>query len=183
MSALARVHDGSHGDLGNLGLSSAPALRRESSVEEQMRSTYRYLAWAVPVLVVIQAMAIAVAVFGLGAYNSDHSLPKDLPNSDVSFTGDFGFMIHGMFGQTLIPLVAIVLLVVSFFAKVPGGTKWAGLILGDVVLQVALAFISFGAPVLGLLHGLNAFVLLGLGVMAGRAAMAKVAEEEPYAAV
>lgn len=137
-----------------------------------MRAAYKYLACAIPVLVVIQAMAIAVALFGLGAYNEDHALPKGMSDSDVTFTGDFGFMIHGIFGQMLIPLVALLLLVVSFFAKVPGGTKWAGLVLLDVVVQIALAFISFGAPVVGLLHGLNAFVLLGLGVVAARAASA-----------
>jgi hypothetical protein len=135
-----------------------------------MRSAYKYLAFAVPVLVVIQAMAIAFAVFGLTAYSENHSLPKKPEDANLSFTGDVGFAIHGINGQMLIPLVAIVLLIISFFAKIPGGTKWALFIVGDVVLQIAFAFIAFGAPVVGVLHGLNAFVLAGLGVMAVRAA-------------
>ena len=134
-----------------------------------MRSAYKYLASAIPVLVTVQAMAIAVAAFGLFSYMDKHSIAKGA-GDEASFTGDFGFIIHGLNGQFLIPLVAIVLLIVSFFAKIPGGTKWALFIVGDVVLQIAFAFIAFGAPLVGLLHGLNAFVLAGLGIMAARAA-------------
>ena len=135
-----------------------------------MRAAYKYLAGAIPVLVTIQAMMIAVGFFGLGAYTENHSLPKKPQDAHISFTGDFGLMVHGINGQMVIPLVALVLLIVSFFAKIPGGTKWALFIVGDVVLQIALAFIAFGAPLVGMLHGLNAFVLAGLGVMAVRAA-------------
>lgn len=133
-----------------------------------MRAAYKYLAGAIPVLVAVQAMAIAFAIFGLTAYTEDHSLPKKPEDANLSFTGDLGFAIHGINGQMLIPLVALVLLIVSFFAKIPGGTKWALFIVGDIVLQIAFAFIAFGAPVVGMLHGLNAFVLAGLGVMAVR---------------
>lgn len=140
-----------------------------------MRSAYKYLAYAIPVLVVVQAMSIAFAFFGVNKWIEDGGvLDKATMESDksIGFTGESGFMIHAIDGQMLIPLVALVLLVVSFFAKVPGGTKWAGLVVVDVIVQVALAFAGFGAPTLGLLHGLNAFVLAGLGVMAARAASA-----------
>lgn len=136
-----------------------------------MRSAYKYLASAIPALVVVQAMAIAVSAFGLFHYMDDHTIAKGT-GEDTSFTGDFGFVVHGIVGQGLIPLIAIVLLIVSFFAKIPGGVKWAAFILGDVVLQVLFAFVAFGAPLVGLLHGLNAFVLAGLGIMAARAASA-----------
>jgi len=136
-----------------------------------MRKAYAVLAWAIPVLVVIQAMAIAFALFGLGKWVEDGgTLDKATMESDksVGFTGEAGFMIHGIFGEMLIPLVAILLLVVSFFTKVPGASKWAGFVLLDVVVQIALAFMSFGAPVIGPLHALNAFVLAMLGVLAAR---------------
>ncbi len=143
-----------------------------------MRSAYKYLGFALPVLVAIQAMAIAVAVFGLAAYNQDHALPKDMESSDTSFTGDFGFAIHSI-GGMLIVLVALALFVVSFFARdVPDARRWGALTFGDAVLQYVIAFISFSAPLVGLLHGLNALLLFGLGVMAGRAALVK----EPVAA-
>ncbi len=36
-------------------------------------------------------------------------------------------MLHGMIGMMLIPLLALVLLIISFFAKIPGGVKWAAI--------------------------------------------------------
>jgi hypothetical protein len=85
-------------------------------------------------------------------------------------------MVHGINGQMLIPLVAIVLLVVSFFAKVPGGVKWAAFILVDVIVQIAFAFGAFGAPVVGMFHGLNALFLAWLGYTAGKRAGTSVAD-------
>ncbi len=51
----------------------------------------------------------------------------------------------------------------SFFAAkdVPGARKWAGIVFGLIVLQVALAFVAFGAPIVGALHGINALAILG----------------------
>jgi len=135
-----------------------------------MRATYRYLAYAIPVLVAVQAAAIAFAFFGLTAWIDDgNQMTKAAMESDsTSFTGVVGFMIHGMVGEMLIPLVAIALLIVSFFARVPGGSKWAAFVLLDIVLQIVLAFTAFGAPVVGLLHGLNALFLAWLGFAAAR---------------
>ncbi len=135
-----------------------------------MRATYKYLAYAVPVLVAVQAAAIAFAFFGLGKWVEDGgTLDKAaMEGNDLSFTGDLGFMVHSIDGQMLIPLVALALLVVSFFAKIPGGTKWAAFVLLDVVFQIALAFTAFGAPVVGMLHGLNALFLAWLGWTAAR---------------
>ena len=45
-------------------------------------------------------------------------------------------MLHSLVGMVLIPLLAIVLLIISFFAKIPGGVKWAGFVFLAVVLQV-----------------------------------------------
>ena len=67
----------------------------------------------------------------------------------------------------VIPLLCLALLIVSFFAKIPGGVKWAAIVVGVAALQIALALVSFDAPWIGILHGLNAFALAGV---AGRAA-------------
>lgn len=146
-----------------------------------MRSAYRYLAYAIPVLVMVQAAAIAWAVFGLGVWIDDgNSLTKSsMESGTVSFAEERGFMIHGINGQMLIPLVAIALLVVSFFARVPSGSKWAGILLATVVLQVLLGMLAHAVTALGLLHGINAFVVAGLGVYAGR--LARNRSEEPMA--
>ncbi|MGB9377698.1 MAG: hypothetical protein WCB04_09320 [Mycobacteriales bacterium] len=61
----------------------------------------------------------------------------------------------------------IALVVVSFFAHVPGGRRLAGLVLLVVLVQVTLGYASFDAPVLGLLHGVNAIIL---AIVAGNTA-------------
>ncbi|HET8560319.1 MAG TPA: hypothetical protein VFL69_07355 [Marmoricola sp.] len=129
-----------------------------------MRAAYKFLAYAIPVLVAVQAAAIAFAFFGLGAWIEDgHQLTKSSMDAQPKFVGDLGFAVHSIDGQLLIPVVALALLIVSFFAKVPGASKWAAFVLLDVVLQIALAFIAFAAPVVGMLHGLNALFLAWLG--------------------
>ncbi|HEY4568779.1 MAG TPA: hypothetical protein VIH10_04915, partial [Kribbella sp.] len=58
--------------------------------------------------------------------------------------------------------------------------KWALYVVGLVVLQIVLAFLSFAAPAVGALHGLNAFALAAVAVMASRrAAPAPVQTAEP----
>ena len=129
-----------------------------------MRATYRVLAGLVAVCVVLQAMFIALGWF---------TAIKDMDNGlviDKNYDGNIGHTLHGQFGMTVIPLVALLLLIVSFFAHVPGGIKWALYVVGLVVLQITLAFLSFGAPVLGLLHGLNAFALAAVASLAARRA-------------
>ena len=70
--------------------------------------------------------------------------------------------------MAVIPLLCLALLVVSFFAGIPGGVKWAAIVLGVAALQIGLAFVSFGVSSwIGVLHGINAFLLAGA---AGRAA-------------
>jgi hypothetical protein len=135
-----------------------------------MRSVYKFLAYAIPVLVAVQAAAIAFAFFGLSKWiDGGGTMDKAaMESGNTSFTGVAGFMVHGMNGEILIPLVAIVLLIVSFFAKIPGGSKWAAFILLDVVVQIVFAFTAFGAPIVGMFHGLNALLLAWLGWTAAK---------------
>jgi hypothetical protein len=132
-----------------------------------MKATYRVLAILVPVIVALQAAFIALGVFGLGSYVEDgHDFTKSaLESNDSSVTGSIGFALHN-FGAMAIVVVAVVLLIIAFFAKIPGGVKWAAFILVDVVLQWVLAFAGFAVWAIGALHALNAFVLFGLGMMA-----------------
>jgi heme A synthase len=60
------------------------------------------------------------------------------------------------------------LVILSFFAKIPGGAKWALIVFGVVVVQYALAFLARIAslPTLGALHGFNALILFGVAVTA-----------------
>jgi heme A synthase len=70
--------------------------------------------------------------------------------------------------EVAIPLIALVLLVCAFFAKVPGGVKWAGIVFLLVAVQVTLGTSGKSIPALGALHGLNALLLFSAAVYTGR---------------
>jgi hypothetical protein len=126
-----------------------------------MRATYKYLAYAIDVLILLQAAAIAWAVFGLSKWIEDgNSLTKSGMEGDkMLFTEENGFAIHGINGTMVIPLVALILLIVSFFAKVPDGVKFAAMVFGGVVIQIALGIFSHELPALGFIHGFWAILI------------------------
>jgi len=77
-------------------------------------------------------------------------------------------------------------LISSFFAKIPGGIKWALIVFGVTVLQVGLGLLSLFVAGLGWLHGLNALALFGTAMLAATrvpraVAASTAAEEEPVA--
>ena len=135
-----------------------------------MKTVYRVLAYLIALGVVVQAMAIVLGMFGLSNWVEDGGvLDKAALDSDQSlFDEEVGFAIHAIDGMLIIPLISLALLIVSFFAHVPGGVKWAGLVLLLVVVQVLLGFIGHAVPVIGALHGLGAFLLLGAALNAAR---------------
>jgi len=141
-----------------------------------MRTAYRVLAYLVAAEVVIQAAAIAYAMFGLSAWiEGGGVLDKASMESESSyFDGVLGFMVHGINGEIVLPLLALALLVVSFFTAMAGAVKWAGIVLGLLVLQVLLGVFGHGLPALGLLHGLNALLLFGAAVIAARLSVGAV---------
>lgn len=146
-----------------------------------MRSVYRVLAFVIVAEVAIQAMAIAYAVAGLGKWVDEGGvLDKAVMESDeMPFPEIAGFIIHGINGMYLIPLLALLLLIFSFFAKVPGGVTWAAVVLLLVVLQVVLGLFGEDIPALGALHGLNALVLFGVAVMTGIRARSNAGTHTP----
>jgi heme A synthase len=128
-----------------------------------VKQTYRILAGLVALGVLVQAAAIAFAWFDVISQLGGGAVLDE--NSDRNA----GHLIHSNVGMMVIPAIALILLIVSFFAnkEVPGAAKWGGIVFGLTVLQVALAFASFSAPVVGALHGINALLLFAA---AGRAA-------------
>jgi hypothetical protein len=135
-----------------------------------MKSAYRVLAYLIALEVVVQAAAVAFAIAGLGTWIQEGGVldAAAMESESIGFTGEAGFMVHGINGQMIVPLIALLLLISSFFAKIPGGVLWAGLVLGTVVVQVLLGMLGHGLPALGLLHGIGAFVLFTLAVIAAR---------------
>ena len=143
-----------------------------------MRNAYRILATIIAVEVVIQAMAMVFAVAGERKYIDDGGVidKAAIESEDLDFTGVVGFIVHGINGMMIIPLLGLALLVISFFAKVQGGVKWAAIILALIVVQVFAGIFGPDAPYIGLIHGLNAFVLLAAAGTAARAAKTSSAE-------
>ena len=151
-----------------------------------MRNVYRVLAYLLAVEVVVQAMAIAYAIAGLGKWVEDDGgvLNKQVLDSDSpDFQGVGGFMAHGINGTMIIPLLVILLLIVSFFAKVPGGVQKAAILFGLVALQVFLGIFSHEIPFVIVLHVLNAFAILGTSLYAGRSATVVQETTQPAVAV
>jgi uncharacterized sodium:solute symporter family permease YidK len=138
-----------------------------------MRTVYRVLAFLLAIEVVIQAMAIAYAIAGLGKWveNDGGVLNKQVVDADSpDFPGSGGFMTHGLNGMMIIPILVLLLLIVSFFAKVPGGVRSAVILLVLVAVQVFLGIFAHDVPYVIVLHVLNAFAIMGVAAMAGRSA-------------
>jgi hypothetical protein len=124
------------------------------SEETIVKQTYRVVAWLVAVGVLVQAAAVS-----FGWFDAISGLENGLV-IDESYEGNAGHAIHGIVGFYGIPVLALVLLIVSFLAakQVPGARTWAGIIFGLVILQVALAIFA--------LHGANALLILAAAVRA-----------------
>jgi len=131
-----------------------------------MRGTYVVLTRIIALGVVLQASFIALAWF----------LVIDDVEGGKPYVGDdsrnIGHDLHSL-GGLIIPLLALILFVISFFAKsIPGGVKWAGFVFLAGVVQFLLGGFAYALPQLGALHGINAFVLAALAGLAGRRAAA-----------
>lgn len=137
-----------------------------------MRAAYRVLAYLVALEVVVQAAVIAYAVFGESKFISEgNAVTKQLVESQsADFDGVIGYPLHGINGQMIVPAIAVLLLIASFFAKVPQGIMWAGIVVVLVALQILLGGLGHDVPFLGLLHGLNALAIFTCAVLAARKA-------------
>jgi amino acid transporter len=148
-----------------------------------MRRLYTGLAWTVAGAVVIQAAAIAFAFGGmLNLIAEGGVVDKALLESfQAAGVGESGFLVHGVVGGVLIPLIAVALLIVSFFVRTRGATLWAAIVLGLVVMQVVLGFSITDMPYVGLIHGANALAIVAAASFAAlrmRRLSAKGAPEE-----
>ena len=135
-----------------------------------MRIAYRTLGFLIAALVAVQAASHAWSSAGLGLYVAEgHTVDSSLLESPtLPFPEALGFMIHGLNGMYIIPAVALALLVVSFFVHLGGAVLFAAITLGLVAIQVTLGLLGHGLPTLGLLHGLNAILLVNLAGAAWR---------------
>ena len=148
-----------------------------------MKKVYKGLALLIALEVMVQAAAMVWAIAGLGLWvdRDGGVLDKAAFESGEDLFPEFvGLVVHGINGMMVIPLLALALLIVSFFAKVPSGVKWAGIVLLAVVVQVALGMFGHEAAIFGLLHGANALLLFSAAVYTGLRVRTRV-DEQPAA--
>ncbi|RJS47061.1 hypothetical protein [Nocardioides cavernaquae] len=149
-----------------------------------MRKAYQVLAFLIALEVVVQATAIAWGFFGFGVWidegNTFSKAQLDCRDCPWNFTAERGFMIHGINGFMIVPLLSLIFLIVSFFAKVPRGVWWAFAVFVLVMLQsqVLPGLARDVDPAFGALHGLNALVLFAAAVMAGKRVRSATTEQQ-----
>ncbi len=143
-----------------------------------MRRAYRIIAFIIAAEVVIQAAAIAWMISGLGRWVQEGGVldkaTMEEEGGPLPFPELVGIIVHGMNGQFLIPLFALALLVIAFFARVPKGVTIAAILFGLVVVQVLLGLAAHGVgmPALGLIHGANALLIFSTALLAAHRARA-----------
>jgi len=93
--------------------------------------------------------------------------PAIMNDQNASYPGSTAFGLHWLNGAMITPLVVVIFLVISFFAKIHGGTRWALYVFGLLVVQVVLGFVAAAVPGISWLHGVNAFALFSVATLAG----------------
>ena len=134
-----------------------------------IKRVYRWLAYLIAAGVILQAAAIAYAVFGMFEWvSTGGTIDKALIESDDPQIGGLaGFNLHQLVGVTIFPLLALLFVIISFFARIPGGIKWALIVLGATVVQALLGIYSHEVSAVGWLHGAMALILFSCAVAAG----------------
>jgi hypothetical protein len=135
-----------------------------------MRTAYKVLAYIVAAEVAIQAMVMVWAIAGLGVWVDNGGVfDKSIMESGaIPFTEVIGVLVHGINGAFVVPGIALLLLIVSFFTKVRGAIKWAVIVFVLVVVQGQIGFLGHEFPLAGALHGLNALALFTVALYTGR---------------
>jgi hypothetical protein len=135
-----------------------------------MRTAYKVLAYLVAAEVAIQAMVMVWGIAGLikwvdggGVFDKSVMETQGTPFPEV-----FGILVHGINGTFVVPGIALVLLILSFFLRVRGAIVWAAIVFVLTVAQGQIGFLGHEIPLAGALHGLNALALFGAAVYTGR---------------
>jgi len=132
-----------------------------------MKNVYRVLAFLVAAGVMLQGASVAYGMFGLIKWVEKGGTLDQSTELSPAIGGYTGIILHGIGGIMVVPIIVLLLLISSFFAKVPGGTKWALFVLLATVVQVGLGLFAHSIAGLGWLHGANALILFGLAVTTG----------------
>ncbi len=128
-----------------------------------MRSAYRAVALLICLGVVVQVVSIGLDWLDVLNEAQDGSGPARTA--------------HEVVGMIVMPVLGLLMLMASFSANVPGGKVRAALVLLAIVAQIGLGSAFFDAAVVGVLHSVNAFIVLGLAFAAARRAGAQETQQ------
>ena len=103
-----------------------------------MKQVYRVLAFLIAAGVALQAASIAYGMFGLIKWIEEGGTLDQSTQLTPALGGYTGFSWHATGGIFVLSVISLLFLISSFFAKVPGGIRWALIVFGVTVLQVAL---------------------------------------------
>ncbi|MBL0887971.1 hypothetical protein [Myceligenerans indicum] len=137
--------------------------------------TYRILAMLVALGVLVQAAVIAWAFFGFAKWiDEGNTFTQEMMECEDcawNFTEERGFMIHGLSGSLIIPVIALLLAIISFFMRSRALLLWGVITFVLVVIQSqVLPALGHSYPVFGALHGLNALLVFIAALIAWRKA-------------
>jgi hypothetical protein len=134
-----------------------------------MRTAYKVLAYLVAIEVVIQAMAVVWAIAGLTKWvDAGGVFDKSvMENEGMPFPEVAGIFVHGINGAFVIPALALILVILSFFTKVRRAITWAVIVFVLAVLQGQLGFLGHEYTAVAAVHGLNALALFATALYAG----------------
>jgi len=133
---------------------------------------YRVLAALVALGVVVQAALIAYGIAGLShwIYDDRNTATRATfeEHSTIDYGGKTGFELHGELGTLWLQLLALAFLIVAILTRrdVEHGLRWAGIVLGLMVLQGVLGFATLAVPGLAVLHAVNALALFSTALYA-----------------
>ena len=120
-----------------------------------MRAVFRYWLWLLLAVVVLQ-----IAFAGFGAFDVAEKVSSEGASIDEESIDD-SWGLHIGFGY-LIFLGALITFVLALLARVGRQRVLHTLgIVGLVVVQILLAWFGSEVPIIGALHPLNAFLILG----------------------
>lgn len=119
-----------------------------------MRAVYKY--WA---SIVYLAVILQIGFAGYGAF----FVAKEVEDATIDQAKfEDGWELHAGFGY-LVMLAGLVLLILAFAGRLGGRMiKYTGLLFGLLIVQTLLAWFGFEAPIIGVLHPINAVALAGL---------------------
>jgi hypothetical protein len=134
-----------------------------------------YRVWAA---IVAAAVVVQIGFAGYGAFYVANKV-DDAPVNDDTFMDGWG--LHSGFGYLVI-LLGLVFVLIALGARVGKRRVLRTLgLFGLMILQMLLAWFGFEIPVIGILHPINAFLILGLSGAIAYEAWRGPARVEPVA--